>query len=51
MAIAVVVRKWGNSLGVILPQELVRKESLKRNDKGFDQNLWLAKPRNVRAGF
>ena len=27
------VKKWGNSLGVILPKELVEKQHLKENDK------------------
>jgi hypothetical protein len=29
----VVVKKWGNSLGVILPKELVKREGLKENKK------------------
>ncbi len=33
MAIEAVVRKWGNSVGVILPKELVERESLKENEK------------------
>lgn len=33
MAIEVVVKKWGNSVGVILPKELVERESLKENEK------------------
>ncbi len=26
-------RKWGNSLGVTLPKELIEKEHIKENDK------------------
>ncbi len=33
MATETIVRKWGNSVGVILPKELVEKEHLKENDK------------------
>ena len=33
MTIEVTVRKWGNSLGVILPKEIVEKEGLKENKK------------------
>ena len=33
MATETIVRKWGNSVGVILPRELVEKEHLKENDK------------------
>jgi len=35
MATEVSVRKWGNSIGVILPKELVNKENLKENEKVF----------------
>ncbi|PIN75647.1 hypothetical protein COV18_02260 [Candidatus Woesearchaeota archaeon CG10_big_fil_rev_8_21_14_0_10_37_12] len=35
MAIEVTLRKWGNSLGVILPKELVQKKHLKSDDKIF----------------
>ena len=28
-----VVRKWGNSVGIILPKEVVEKEQLKTNQK------------------
>ena len=33
MASEVVVKKWGNSMGVILPKELIKKEGLKENKK------------------
>ena len=28
-----ITREWGNSLGVILPKEIVEKEHLKKNEK------------------
>ncbi len=28
-----IVRKWGNSVGVILPNEVVKAEKLKENEK------------------
>ena len=33
MATEVTVKKWGNSVGVILPKEFVQKQSLKENDR------------------
>lgn len=33
MAIEVIVKKWGNSMGVLLPKELVKKENLKEKDR------------------
>lgn len=33
MAIEVVLKKWGNSMGVVLPKEMVEKEELKENQK------------------
>jgi antitoxin component of MazEF toxin-antitoxin module len=33
MAVRTVVRKWGNSLGVVIPSEEVSKEGLKENDE------------------
>jgi len=35
MATEVVLKKWGNSMGVVLPKELVEKEQLKKNEKIF----------------
>lgn len=32
MAITVVVRKWGNSLGITLPKELVEAQNIKKGD-------------------
>lgn len=28
-----ITRKWGNSLGIILPKEVVEKENIKENEK------------------
>ncbi|MFH1182221.1 MAG: AbrB/MazE/SpoVT family DNA-binding domain-containing protein [Candidatus Woesearchaeota archaeon] len=33
MAVQVVIKKWGNSMGVVIPRELVEQESLKENEK------------------
>ena len=33
MATRAIVKKWGNSIGIILPRELVEKEKLKERDK------------------
>ncbi len=33
MAIEVTVRRWGNSMGVILPKEVVEGGKLKENEK------------------
>ncbi len=33
MATRATVKKWGNSIGIILPKELVEKEKLKEKDK------------------
>ncbi|MBI2550101.1 AbrB/MazE/SpoVT family DNA-binding domain-containing protein [Candidatus Woesearchaeota archaeon] len=33
MAIEVVLKRWGNSIGVVLPKELIDKEKLKENEK------------------
>ena len=33
MAIEVVIKKWGNSLGVVFPKSLVEKKHLKENNK------------------
>ena len=35
MVTEVIVKKWGNSFGIILPRDLVEKESLKENKKIF----------------
>ena len=33
MAVEVTIKKWGNSLGAILPRELVEQQHLKENEK------------------
>ena len=33
MAVEVTVKKWGHSLGIILPKELVEERNLKKNKK------------------
>ncbi|MBI3036625.1 AbrB/MazE/SpoVT family DNA-binding domain-containing protein [Candidatus Woesearchaeota archaeon] len=33
MAIEVVLKRWGNSIGVVLPKELIDKEKLKENER------------------
>ena len=35
MAIQVSVKKWGNSVGILLPKEIVEKEKLKVDEKIF----------------
>jgi antitoxin component of MazEF toxin-antitoxin module len=32
MAVEVKIRKWGNSMGVILPKRIIEKKSLEEND-------------------
>ncbi len=32
MVTELIIKKWGNSMGVILPKSLIEKESLKEND-------------------
>lgn len=33
MATEVNVRKWGNSMGIVLPKELLEEKGIKENDK------------------
>ncbi|MFH1409810.1 MAG: AbrB/MazE/SpoVT family DNA-binding domain-containing protein [Nanoarchaeota archaeon] len=33
MAAEAIVRKWGNSLGIILPKEFVEQKKIKENEK------------------
>ena len=33
MATEVILRKWGNSIGIILPKELIEKKNLREKDK------------------
>jgi len=48
MATEVVIKKWGNSLGVILPKELVEEKGLKENKKVV---LNVVKKANLSADF
>jgi len=33
MAIEVILKKWGNSIGLVLPKDVVEKERLEENEK------------------
>lgn len=33
MEAEVVVKKWGNSVGVLIPKEVVRRENIKENER------------------
>ena len=33
MAVEVIVKKWGNSLGIVLPREFVDKKKINENDE------------------
>ena len=33
MAVELAIKKWGNSIGVVLPKEFVKREGLKENEK------------------
>lgn len=33
MAIEVKIKKWGNSMGIILPKSLIERKKLKENDE------------------
>ena len=35
MAIEVILKKWGNSIGIVLPKGIVEEKNLKKNDKIF----------------
>jgi len=35
MATEVIVRKWGSSLGIVLPKELVKQKHIKERQKVF----------------
>ena len=47
MATELIVKKWGNSMGVILPKELVEKERIKENDKIMIQIVKKADLRKI----
>ena len=48
MAVELTLRKWGNSLGVVLPKELVKQQKLKPNQTIYVQ---VIKPANLRPIF
>lgn len=35
MAVKVIARKWGNSIGIIIPKETVEKEGIKEKEEIF----------------
>ena len=35
MAVEVTLKKWGNSIGIVLPKEIVEEKNLKKNEKIF----------------
>ena len=35
MTVKAIVKKWGNSIGVLLPREFVEKEQIKINEEVF----------------
>ena len=39
MAVEVEIKKWGNSLGVILPKELVNQQHLEEHEKILIQTI------------
>jgi len=42
------VRRWGSSLGIVLPKEVVRRETLRAGD---EVTLSVRKARTVREAF
>ncbi|MBI2148340.1 hypothetical protein HYU23_01560 [Candidatus Woesearchaeota archaeon] len=47
MGIEVTVKKWGNSMGIILSKQIVEKEKLNENDKISIQIIKEANFKNV----
>jgi len=39
-----IAKKWGNSLGLIIPNELIKKENIKQNDELF---IDISKKQNI----
>jgi len=35
MATEVIAKKWGNSIGIVLPKDFVEKQGIEENDKIF----------------
>ena len=48
MAVEVVIKKWGNSMGVVLPKQLVEQKHLKTNEKVM---IELVKETNLKDWF
>ena len=48
MTFQVKLKKWGNSIGIVLPKTLVKKENLKEND---NLNLDIVKEANLTNVF
>ncbi len=48
MAIRTVVRKWGNSLGIVIPREEASREGIKEND---EVEVVVRKATNIRQLF
>ena len=47
MATEMIVRKWGNSVGVVFPKEIVKKEHLKPEEKVLVEIVKKADMRKV----
>ncbi len=48
MATEAIVRKWGNSLGIVLSHEFVERQHLKENEKVF---IEVVKEANLISAF
>lgn len=48
MGSEVVVKKWGNSLAVVVPNDIAKEKNLKENDKIF---IEIVKPADLRKIF
>ena len=48
MAVELIVRRWGNSFGVVLPKELLRQKKIGPNDKVL---IELIKPADLSDVF
>ncbi|HLD05740.1 MAG TPA: AbrB/MazE/SpoVT family DNA-binding domain-containing protein [Candidatus Nanoarchaeia archaeon] len=48
MAVELIVRRWGNSFGVVLPKELLRQKKIRPNDKVL---IELIKPADLSDVF
>mgnify|MGYP001598213926 CR=1 FL=1 len=48
MAIEAISRKWGHSVGLVIPKEVVKKENIKLNEKLL---INIMKPANIRHLF